>query len=155
MVSADRPDSKLCARAKNSALALVLWHDGDVATLALARSAGAMAPGGTVRLLQSDHCRVGALGHCFLGWGPSASGERASIHMESRLFPSQALHRHSVLPFCVCGSPADARAGTLNGFGLWNVLVLFLMVAAYGWPIAQFFVLGAPQAVVHRVDRGG
>jgi cytochrome c oxidase subunit 1 len=44
---------------------------------------------------------------------------------------------------------------TLNGFGFWNVLVLVLMVAAYGWPIAQFFVLQPPHAVVHRVDRGG
>jgi cytochrome c oxidase subunit 1 len=44
---------------------------------------------------------------------------------------------------------------SLNGFGLWNVLVLVLMIAAYGWPIAQFFVLQPPHAVVHRVDRGG
>ena len=38
----------------------------------------------------------------------------------------------------------------LNGFGLWNVLVAILMLAAYGWPIAQFFVDPPPQAVVHR-----
>jgi cytochrome c oxidase subunit I len=42
----------------------------------------------------------------------------------------------------------------LNGFALWNVLVAFLMLAAYGWPIAQFFVDPPPQAVVHRLDRG-
>jgi cytochrome c oxidase subunit 1 len=41
----------------------------------------------------------------------------------------------------------------LNGFGLWNVLVAVLMLAAYGWPIAQFFVDPPPQAVVHHVDR--
>lgn len=40
----------------------------------------------------------------------------------------------------------------LNGFGLWNVLVLIIMVAAYGYPIAQFFVIDAPAAIVHRVD---
>jgi hypothetical protein len=26
------------------------------------------------------------------------------------------------------------------------------MVAAYGYPIAQFFVIDPPQAIVHRVD---
>src|SRR5215472_5938850 len=26
----------------------------------------------------------------------------------------------------------------LNGFGVWNMLVLVLMLAAYGWPLAQF-----------------
>ena len=51
-------------------------------------------------------------------------------------------------------TPAHVPAA-LNGFGFWNALVLFLMLAAYGWPIAQFFVLQPPQAVVHRVDRGG
>ena len=43
----------------------------------------------------------------------------------------------------------------LNGFALWNVLVLVLMVAAYGYPIAQFFFIDAPQAIVHRVDGSG
>ena len=42
----------------------------------------------------------------------------------------------------------------LNGFGLWNALVLLLMAAAYGWPIAQFFADPPPQAVVHHLDRG-
>jgi len=41
---------------------------------------------------------------------------------------------------------------TLNGFALWNVLVLIIMVAAYGYPIAQFFVIGPPQAIVHSVE---
>jgi cytochrome c oxidase subunit I len=42
----------------------------------------------------------------------------------------------------------------LNGFGLWNVLVAVLMLAAYGWPIAQFFADPPPEAVVHHMDRG-
>jgi cytochrome c oxidase subunit 1 len=41
---------------------------------------------------------------------------------------------------------------TLNGFALWNILVLIIMAAAYGYPIAQFFVIGPPQAIVHHVD---
>lgn len=41
----------------------------------------------------------------------------------------------------------------LNGFGFWNAAVAVLMIAAYGWPIAQFFVEPSPGAIVHRVDR--
>ena len=29
----------------------------------------------------------------------------------------------------------------LNGFGLWNSIVLVLMILAYGYPIGQFFFL--------------
>jgi cytochrome c oxidase subunit 1 len=39
----------------------------------------------------------------------------------------------------------------LNGFALWNVLVLVLMIAAYGYPIAQFLIDPSPGAIVHRV----
>ncbi len=48
------------------------------------------------------------------------------------------------------GVPVPAA---LNGFVLWNAFVLVLMAAAYTYPIAQFFILKPPQAVVHRVDR--
>ena len=57
--------------------------------------------------------------------------------------------------FAVAVHPPTRVPAVLNGFGLWNALVLFLMVASYGWPIAQAFVIQAPHAVVHRVDRGG
>ncbi|MBX7198233.1 MAG: cbb3-type cytochrome c oxidase subunit I [Rhodospirillaceae bacterium] len=46
------------------------------------------------------------------------------------------------------GTPA-----ALNGFRIWNILVLVLMVAAYAFPIAQSFIVKPPYAVVHRVDR--
>ncbi len=46
----------------------------------------------------------------------------------------------------------DRVPAAFNGFHTWNWLVLFLMLAAYGYPIAQFFILTPPQAVVHRVD---
>jgi cytochrome c oxidase subunit 1 len=39
----------------------------------------------------------------------------------------------------------------LNGFGLWNVLVLVLMLAAYGLPLGQFVIAPSPAAIVHRV----
>lgn len=44
---------------------------------------------------------------------------------------------------------------SLNGFAMWNVFVLVLMVAAYGYPIAHFFIIKAPEAIVHRVDGRG
>jgi cytochrome c oxidase subunit 1 len=71
-----------------------------------------------------------------------------------------ALHRgalQAVAPFrfSLAVHPPTRVPAVLNGFGLWNVLVLMLMLAAYGWPLAQFAVLKAPQAVVHRVGQGG
>jgi cytochrome c oxidase subunit 1 len=57
--------------------------------------------------------------------------------------------------FALAVHPPARVPAALNGFGLWNALVLFLMLSAYGWPIAEAFVINAPHAVVHRVDRGG
>jgi cytochrome c oxidase subunit 1 len=48
--------------------------------------------------------------------------------------------------------PPQRVPAALNGFGLWNVLVLVLMVLAYGWPIAQFLIEPSPAAIVHRVQ---
>jgi cytochrome c oxidase subunit I len=50
--------------------------------------------------------------------------------------------------------PPHRVPAALNGFALWNVLVLLLMAAAYAYPIAQFFIMDAPEAVVHRVNMG-
>jgi cytochrome c oxidase subunit 1 len=47
--------------------------------------------------------------------------------------------------------PPQRVPAALNGFGLWNVLVLVLMVMAYGFPIAQFLIEPSPSAIVHRV----
>ena len=51
--------------------------------------------------------------------------------------------------------PPRNLASPLNGFALWNALVIFLMVVAYGFPIAQFFLVEKHPALVHRVDLGG
>jgi cytochrome c oxidase subunit 1 len=56
--------------------------------------------------------------------------------------------------FAVAVHPPRRVPSTLNGFALWNALVLVLMVAAYGYPIAQFFLTHPPQAIWHRVDGG-
>ena len=50
--------------------------------------------------------------------------------------------------------PPQRLPSALNGFALWNWLVLFLMVVAYGYPIAQFFLLDGAPALIHQVYRG-
>ena len=36
---------------------------------------------------------------------------------------------------------AHAIRAILNGFALWNVILLLFMIVEYGYPIGQFFVL--------------
>jgi cytochrome c oxidase subunit 1 len=48
--------------------------------------------------------------------------------------------------------PPERVPSSLNGFGLWNILVAVLMFVAYGYPIAQFFIDPPPQAVIHRLN---
>lgn len=43
----------------------------------------------------------------------------------------------------------------LNGFATWNYLVLFLMVVAYAYPIAQFFFIDTQPVQVQIVGGGG
>jgi len=47
--------------------------------------------------------------------------------------------------------PATHVPAVLNGFRTWNLVLLVLMVLAYGWPIAQFLVAPSPGAVAHRM----
>ena len=68
-----------------------------------------------------------------------------------------ALHRDA-LPaaqrplYALAVHPPHRVPAALNGFGLWNVLVLVLMLLAYGYPIAQFLIEPSPAAMVHRVN---
>ncbi len=57
--------------------------------------------------------------------------------------------------YAVALNPPERVPSALNGFALCNWLILFLMVVAYGYPLAQFFIIKAPPALVHRVDLGG
>ena len=56
------------------------------------------------------------------------------------------------VPYAEAVHPPARVPASLNGFGLWNILVAVLMAAAYGYPIAQFFIDPPPQAVVHRLN---
>ena len=64
------------------------------------------------------------------------------------------LHRSSApaapvadVPYAEAVHPPARLPASLNGFGLWNILVAVLMLLAYGYPIAQFFIDPPPQAV--------
>lgn len=96
------------------------------------------------------------------GWGPwvivsLVGGIILAVSALMFVYNLAMLHRRGV-----AGAPASieyARAvhepdrvpASLNGFGLWNILVALLMLLAYGWPIAQFFVYPPPEAMVHRL----
>jgi len=54
--------------------------------------------------------------------------------------------------YALAVNPPQHVPAALNGFGLWNVLVLVLMLLAYGYPIAQFVITPSPTAMVHRVN---
>jgi cytochrome c oxidase subunit 1 len=54
--------------------------------------------------------------------------------------------------YALAVDPPQRIPAALNGFGLWNVLVLILMLLAYGFPIAQFVITPSPTAMVHRLQ---
>jgi cytochrome c oxidase subunit 1 len=47
--------------------------------------------------------------------------------------------------------PTTYLPAVLNGFRTWNLVLLVLMLVAYGWPVAQFLVTPSPGAVAHRM----
>ena len=78
-------------------------------------------------------------------------GNLASLHLRA------ARPAPESVPFAytLALNPPGRIPPALNGFGLWNVLVLVLMAAAYAWPIAQFVAKPSPGAIVHHLDRAG
>jgi cytochrome c oxidase subunit 1 len=54
--------------------------------------------------------------------------------------------------YALAVDPPQRVPAALNGFALWNVLVLVLMALAYGYPIAQFVITPSPTAMVHRIQ---
>ncbi len=45
------------------------------------------------------------------------------------------------LRYALAVNPPARVPPSLNGFGIWNAIVAVLMIAAYGYPIGQFFIL--------------
>jgi cytochrome c oxidase subunit 1 len=96
------------------------------------------------------------------GWGPwvlMSLGGGIILLVSALLFVGNLLMLHRgpasavVRPlYAFAVHPPHRVPAALNGFGLWNVLVLVLMVLAYGLPIAQFLIEPSPGAIVHRVQ---
>jgi len=60
------------------------------------------------------------------------------------------------LRFALAVNPPARLPASLNGFALWNSILLVLMLVAYGYPIGQFlFVLKTHSAPVYDVTRAG
>jgi cytochrome c oxidase subunit 1 len=53
--------------------------------------------------------------------------------------------------YAVALHPPTRVPAALNGFALWNVCVLVLMLAAYGYPLFHVLAMHAPGAMVHRL----
>jgi cytochrome c oxidase subunit I len=45
------------------------------------------------------------------------------------------------LRYALAVNPPRQVPASLNGFALWNAIVLVVMLVAYGYPIGQFFFL--------------
>ena len=96
------------------------------------------------------------------GWGPLVivSLFGAFVLLASALLFVRnlaVLHRSHVRAhlqplYALAVNPPRQVPAALNGFGLWNVLVLVLMLLAYGYPIAQFVITPSPMAIVHRIN---
>jgi cytochrome c oxidase subunit 1 len=101
------------------------------------------------------------------GWGPwvlvslfgGAVLLASALLFIANLLPPHPIRRPNLpqgepMRYALAAHPPHRLPAVLNGFAFWNVIVLVLMAAAYGYPIAQFFLMDAPQAVVHRVSGG-
>lgn len=107
--------------------------------------------------------RVGTFDYSFpqiAWWGPwtMMSTAGGAIMLLSALYfiwnlatvfrgaPAPDMH----MRYALAVHPPHRLPRALNGFALWNWLVLFLMVVAYAYPILQFFIIDAPPAMIHR-----
>jgi cytochrome c oxidase subunit 1 len=116
--------------------------------------------------LQGQWRRVSAFDYSdprIAGWGPSVIVSLvggAILLASALLFVWNLLPRRSAAApageyqYALSVHPPERVPAALNGFRLWNVFVAILMLVAYGYPIAQFFGTGAPEAVIHRVAGG-
>jgi cytochrome c oxidase subunit I len=72
---------------------------------------------------------------------------------------SQLGERRLIAPlrYALAVNPPKHVPAALNGFALWNMILLVLMVVAYGYPIGQFFFLksSVPAYEMTRSSTGG
>jgi cytochrome c oxidase subunit 1 len=115
--------------------------------------------------LQGQWRRVAAFDYAnptIAAWGPwvivsLVGGIILAVSALLFVYNLAMLHRRGVagagapVRYAQAVHPPGRLPSSLNGFGLWNILVAVLMLAAYGYPIAQFFIDPPPQAVVHRL----
>jgi cytochrome c oxidase subunit I len=95
------------------------------------------------------------------GWGPlvivSLAGGLVLLTSALLFVRNLAVLHRSPLPelrrplYALAVNPPQRIPAALNGFGLWNLLVVVLMLLAYGYPIAQFVIEPSPGAMVHRL----
>jgi len=96
------------------------------------------------------------------GWGPLVDVSFVGglvLLVSALLFVRNLAALHRGLPaavprplYALAVHPPRQVPAALNGFGLWNVLVLVLMLLAYGFPLAQFVITPSPSAMVHRIQ---
>ena len=133
-------------------LQLWLWFIGMMVMtlLALAGPAGPMAARRQFQLRRSDHRRLGTVGIVsFVGGLVLLASALLFVRNLAVLHRSPLPAPHRPL-YALAVHPPRRVPAALNGFGLWNVLVLVLMLIAYGYPIAQFIIAPSPTAIVHR-----
>lgn len=58
------------------------------------------------------------------------------------------------LRYALAVNPPREVPASLNGFALWNPILLVLMLVAYGYPIGQFFFLKGHSVPAVEVTRG-
>jgi cytochrome c oxidase subunit 1 len=58
------------------------------------------------------------------------------------------------LRYALAVNPPRLVPSSLNGFALWNTILLVMMLAAYGYPIGQFFFLKSHSVPAVEVTRG-
>ena len=117
-----------------------------------------MAPGCPFRLCGPGDRLVGTVGRGQPDRRRAAGGERVPVRLEpgaAAREPTQVGAAAPPVAYAVPLHPIARVPAALNGFALWNVLVLVLMIVAYAWPIAQFAVYPSPGAVIHRVGGAG
>ena len=120
---------------------------------------GPVAPRRAFRLCRSGDRGMGAMGRCLGRRRRHPAGKRGALHWNLARLPwRRNRSRSDPLPpqrYALAVHPPARVPATLNGFALWNVVVFVLMLTAYGYPIAQSFILPAAAGECASRQRSG